>query len=81
MIGTAYISCFYYPASFMPSFLQPLAYINPIYFVMDTIRALWFGYAIKLPYLYVSIVAAAISTSVGTYAFRKIWRNLDITGY
>jgi ABC-2 type transport system permease protein len=81
MIGTAYVSCFYYPASFMPSFLQPLAYINPIYFVMDTIRALWFGYAINPLYLYVSIVAAGISTSVGTYAFRKIWRNLDITGY
>jgi len=81
MIGTAYVSCFYYPASFMPSFLQPLAYINPIYFVMDTIRALWFGSTINPPYLYVSIVAAVISTSVGTYAFRKIWRNLDITGY
>lgn len=81
MVGTGYLSCFYFPASFLPSFLQQIAYINPIYFVVATLRAFWLGLPLSVPFIAVSLMVGAIGPVIGTYAFAKVWRNLDVTGY
>jgi len=81
ILGTAYVSCFYYPFNFLPSFFQPLALVNPIYFVVYLLRALWLGLPTNLDYLLVSLITAVASPLLGTYVFRRVWRNLDLTGY
>ena len=80
-IGTSYLSCFYYPAIFLPSFLQSLAQINPVYFAIYLIRNLWLGTSIEFTYLLIVVTVAILSPAIGTYIFRKVWRNLDMTGY
>lgn len=81
VVGTGYLSCFYYPASFIPSFFQPLASINPVYFVVNLVRALWLNLPAAPGYVEVAIAVAVLSPAIGTYFYQKVWRNLDITGY
>lgn len=81
IIATSYVSCFYYPSSFMPSFLQIFAFINPVFFVVDSLRSLWLGLPFESLYLLIAGAVAVISPIVGTNIFRRVWRNLDITGY
>ncbi len=81
LLGTAYLSCFYYPASFIPSFLQWIAYINPVYFVVSLARNTWFGSPVNLAYVVASLGVTLLSISVGILAFNRIWRNYDVTGY
>lgn len=81
ILGTSYISCFYYPTSFLPSFLRDFALINPVYYVVYSLRSLWLGLPIESSYWIVAVVLAFLSPVIGTYVFRKVWRNLDITGY
>ena len=81
MMGTAYLACFYYPLSFLPSFLQPLAAINPIYYFVYSVRALWLQLPLEPSFLVVGSLLAVISPMIGTYIFHRLWRNLDITGY
>jgi len=79
--ATAYFSCFYYPASFIPSSLQVFAFINPVFFVVDSVRNLWLGLPVSPLYLAVAVVVSVICTIGGTYTFHRVWRNLDMTGY
>jgi ABC-type multidrug transport system permease subunit len=81
IFGTGYLSCFYFPLSFVPSILQPFAVINPLYFVVYSIRASWLGYSLSITYPLLGILAVVVSVLIGTFLFNKIWRNLDITGY
>jgi ABC-2 type transport system permease protein len=81
MIGTAYVSCFYYPLTFLPSFLQPLAEVNPLYYIVNSIRSVWLGYPLETGYLAIGVIAGILSPLAGTVAFRRVWRNQDITGY
>lgn len=81
VIGTSYLSCFYYPVTFIPPYLRPFAMVNPVYFVVDSIRAIWLGFSVSPTYLIVAGAAAIASPVIGTYLFRKVWRNLDLTGY
>ena len=81
MMGTAYLACFYYPISFLPSFLQPLAAINPIYYFVYSVRSLWLQLPLEPSFLAVGFLLAVISPMIGTYLFQRLWRNLDITGY
>ncbi|MFI5420925.1 MAG: ABC transporter permease [Nitrososphaerales archaeon] len=81
LLITGFVSCFYYPVTFLPSFVQWLAYINPIYFVVYLIRASWLGQPFDVSYAFLAIVATIVSCSVGVISFNKIWRNSDITGY
>lgn len=81
MIGTAYLSAFYYPVSYIPAFLQPLATINPVNYAVLSIRDLWNG-QLPGPFLIaVVIITALASVSAATYLFNKIWRAMDIAGY
>jgi ABC-type polysaccharide/polyol phosphate export permease len=81
MIITSYLSCFYFPESFLPSFVQGFAEVNPIYFVVYNLRAVWLGLPFQQLYLLYALVAAIVSPLVGTYFFRRVWRNHDISGY
>lgn len=81
VLGAAYLSCFYYPASFVPSFLQPLAMINPIYFAVYSMRTLWFNLPFEFSYPIIALGATILSLTVGIVCFQWIWRNMDITGY
>lgn len=81
LLGTGYLSCFYFPVSFVPSFLQPFALINPIYSSVYLIRAAWLQLPFSPEYFLGSLLAAGLSAIIGTYGFTKIWRRLDVTGY
>lgn len=81
LIATGYLSCFYFPLSFVPSLLQPLAQINPIYYVVYLIRATWLQFPHSIAYTTFAIATAITSLTIGTYVFTWIWRNTDISGY
>lgn len=81
ILGTSYLSCFFYPASFIPSILRPFAMINPIYFLVDSLRSVWLGVPVPFYYPLIGVASVFASLLIGTYIFKKIWRNLDITGY
>lgn len=81
VLVTGYLSCFYFPLSFVPSILRPFAMINPVYWFVYSIRAIWLGLPLNPEYPLIGVLATIASIGIGTYLFRKIWRNLDITGY
>lgn len=81
VLGTAYMSCFYYPVSFVPSILQPFALINPVYFIVYLVRALWLNLPLVNEYVVAALAVAILSPAIGTYVYQKVWRNLDLTGY
>jgi ABC-type polysaccharide/polyol phosphate export permease len=81
ILATSYVSCFYFPQSFLPPVLQNFALINPIYFVVYNLRAVWLGLPVQPLFLLFSVVAGVIGPIIGTYAFRAVWRNHDISGY
>ncbi len=81
LLGTGYLSCFFFPLSFVPSILRPFAMINPIYFSVYSMRALWIGQPLNIYYLILAPVIAILSVSISTFVFTRIWRNLDTTGY
>lgn len=81
LLGAGYLACFYYPFTFLPSFLQPLASVNPLYYAVYSFRAIWLGFPLQPEYVVFVLAAAVLSPLLGTYVFQKIWRNLDITGY
>lgn len=81
IIGTGYLSCFYFPLSFVPSIIRPFAMINPLYFLVYSARAIWLGLPLPIYYPIAGVVAVIASLAIGSYLFSKIWRNLDITGY
>lgn len=80
-LATGYLSCFYFPVSFLPSILQWLAYINPVYFIVYLVRASWLNLPFNLAFALLAVASTAVSMTVGAIAFKKIWRNADITGY
>jgi ABC-type polysaccharide/polyol phosphate export permease len=81
IVGTGYLSCFFFPLSFIPAIIRPFAMINPLYFLVYSIRAVWLGFPLPFYYPLVGICTVAASLIIGSYMFRKLWRNLDITGY
>jgi ABC-type polysaccharide/polyol phosphate export permease len=81
VLGTGYLSCFFFPLSFIPTILRPFAMINPVYFLVYSIRATWLGLSLPFYYPIIGVCSVVVSLLVGTYLFNRIWRNLDITGY
>lgn len=84
-----YLSCVFYPLKMFPRILHPIFYLNPLYYVFDLLRLIWWSginfyeaLSFITPIHFISLVASVILIPfIGTYLFNKIYNKYGIKGY
>jgi len=82
-----WISCITYPFELFPEVIQNIINLNPIYYVIDTIRLLWLEDNLILTlslhpfHIFILIASTIIFPVLGVYIFNFTYKKLGITGY
>lgn len=82
-----WVSCITYPFELFPEVIQNIINLNPIYYVIDTIRLLWLENNLILTlclhpfHIFILIASTIIFPVLGVYIFNFTYKKLGITGY
>lgn len=82
-----WVSCITYPFELFPDVIQNIINLNPIYYVIDTIRLLWLEDSLILTlglhpfHILILISSTIIFPVLGVYIFNFTYKKLGITGY
>lgn len=82
-----WVSCITYPFELFPEVVQNIINLNPIYYVIDTVRLLWLENNLILtlclhPFHFLILISSTIIFPVlGVYIFNFTYKKLGITGY
>jgi len=75
------LSCFYYPITSLPKFIQPLAWANPIYSANYLTKEIWLHGNYHFGLLIYLGIMATVSLTIGIFIFNQIWKRWGIEGY
>jgi ABC-type polysaccharide/polyol phosphate export permease len=73
-------SCFYYPIVSLPEPLHPLVLANPVYHANIVAKAIWLGDPYSSASITYVAITAAISASLGSYLFQRIFERRGMEG-
>lgn len=85
----AWLSCVIYPIKIFPKILQSVILLNPLYYIFDLLRLVWWmGVDYNDAILYVSflhffwfLVGVILLPIIAIYSFNKIYNRFGIHGY